>query len=156
MHEGRDDSTAAEAGNLTIFERRVHRKFTLTTDCDGLLKLAKDRPGTYISKSADEIISYYKLDALMTVDALDLIKVKCFHSCEHMEIHQDACLKALWSIGDWLAERYRVLGKAVHCEHLTDGHGTDWAEPDAKLIVTIMQNSGDGEYDTEDGDGRSM
>jgi hypothetical protein len=121
--------------------RPVHRKFTLTTDCEGLISQDADFPHyLYTSKSADEAVRFLQLDTLTAVSSLDQIKVKCFHTCESLRIEEGACLKTLWRIGDWFMEKYEALGKSVECEHLTNEHERDLSEPDATLIVFIYQN----------------
>ncbi|KAF9690806.1 hypothetical protein EKO04_010960 [Ascochyta lentis] len=120
----------------------VYRKLTLTIDCEVLLQPTTQSPTlvqsyTHVSKSAAECVSDLQIAGLPTSLPLDQIKIRCFHTCAALNVQGEACLDTLWSVGDWLEERYRDLGRGVRCERLTDGHGRDWSEPDATLVVAI-------------------
>ncbi|KAF2175860.1 hypothetical protein K469DRAFT_755980 [Zopfia rhizophila CBS 207.26] len=135
---GRDNDTAtADPRSSAIVQAPLYGKFTLTIDCDGLLKPDVNRPGIFTSRSADEAVQYYQLSTLLMVPILGQIKIKCFHTCGPVEFDANACLTTLWSVGDWFVEQYRAIGKSVQYENSTDGRGEDWAEPDATLIVFI-------------------
>lgn len=128
------DTRSADA---TTTQCSVYRKYTLNLDCEGLLKPAPGRQNTYTAKSAEESVSFFQLDSVIACAELDRMKLKCFHTCAPLNVERDACVDALWSIGELLKAKYAALGSSVYCEHLTDGSGTDWSEPDATLMLII-------------------
>lgn len=140
MRSEKNNSDSTQEDGMAITRRTTYRKFTLTVDCDGLLKPKVHQSDICTSKSADEAVSFFQLDTVMAIPDLDQLKVRCFHTCELLQIEGHACLEALWSIGDWFETKYQPLGKSVRCEHLTEKHMIDWTEPDATLVVFISDS----------------
>lgn len=114
----------------------LYRKFTLTLDCDILLKPDVNRPGIYTSKSAEEAVESVQLHPLLLLPTLDQIKIKLFH-CGQVELQEGACLETLKAVGDWFVGRYRDKGKSARYEISNRGRADEWSEPDAILSVTI-------------------
>ncbi|KAF2272699.1 uncharacterized protein EI97DRAFT_203522 [Westerdykella ornata] len=56
----------------------TNSKFTLTIDCDGLLKPSQLAPNTFVTKTAVEAAEYYQLPFLLAIPMLQEIKIKCF------------------------------------------------------------------------------
>jgi hypothetical protein len=112
-------------------------KFTLNLGCEQLLKPDISRPGIYTSKLAEEVVEHLQLSTLLLVPILNQLKIKMFHTCGQIDFDEGSCLRALWSIGDWLVEQFQETGKSARYEKSNRSREDYWADPDATLLVIL-------------------
>jgi hypothetical protein len=138
MFRRRQNGLAGERSSPNIdVSFPLNGKFTLTLDCEWLLKPDTNRPGIHISKIAEEAAEHLQLDSLLSVPILNQVKMKMFHTCGRIEFEEGSCLVTLWGTGDWFVERYRENGKSARYEKLERDTKEDWAEPDATLLLVL-------------------
>lgn len=116
-------------------------KLKLTVECDGLLMLDVNSPGHFISKPTVEAAQDFQLETLLAVPLIHQIKIKYFHVCGSMDVEKDACLVALWAIGDWFVDRYRTVGKSAKYKKWTISRAGDWGDPDAVLTILVGERN---------------
>lgn len=112
-------------------------KLKWTVECDGLLMLDVHRPGLFIPKPAIDVAQHFQLEALLVVPLIRRIKIKCFHVCGLMKVEDDACLVALWALGDWFVDRYQTVGKSAMYKKRTISKAAELGDPDAVLTISV-------------------
>lgn len=137
MYGEENDASGAGSDGLEVVQARMNGKFTLSTECYGLLTPDMEKEATFTSKSGEEAARYFHLDTLLVIPTIDQIRIKCFDTCGRIDVQDESCLTTLWRVGDWFVEQYHAIEKSAHYEKVTDGKGRDWTQPDATLIVWI-------------------